>query len=140
MTKVWLAPLLNEIADVAGLPAALLIAEVRGGSQVYIPARPASDHWLTQTVGPEAAEAICAHFRVDGTRGATLVIPAGPESGMNSIGRRVDTLLKQGVSVDEIARQVKVHRTTVFRRKANLNLPSNNDPNQPDLFGDTLSR
>lgn len=136
MTTPWLPPLLMTIAEVAGIDAALLVAQVRGGSQVYIPAFAERDHWLTQAVGPEAADKICAHFRVDGKRGATVVIPVGPESGMNRIGRWVDQLLREGVPVDEIARTTRVHRTTVFRRKANLNLPPKDDPNQPDLFAD----
>lgn len=40
-------------------------------------------------------------------------------------------MLRQGVSADRIAREVRVHRTTVFRRKA---AQDDTDPRQGSLF------
>lgn len=68
MSYDWLPPLLAEIAEVAGLDAALALAEARGGSRITIPARPRPDHWFAQTVGMEAAEKIAAFYRVGGKR------------------------------------------------------------------------
>lgn len=126
MSFDWLPPLLAEIAEVAGLDAALAVAAARGGSRATIPARPRPDHWLTQAVGAEAAQQICDHFRV-GNSGAVLEIPVGTQAQKQ---RRIDEMLREGVSADKIARQLQVHRTTVFRRKAS----GGHDPRQGSLF------
>lgn len=131
MGYTWLPPLLNRIADVAGMDAALRVAELRGGSQVYIPPKAAPDHWLTQAVGPEAAQHICDLF-TEGLAGCHITIPVGPHSGANRTRAQVDEMLRQGISANEIARTAQVHRTTVFRRKLALRP----DERQPDLFGD----
>lgn len=136
MSFTWLPPLLNTIADVAGNEAALALARARGGSRVSIPARAKDDHWLVEVVGREAADKICDHFRVgtNGT-GVALDIPTGPESPMNKLldnnRKSIDQMLADGVSVDLIARRVRVHRTTVFRRKAKTGIV---DTRQSDLF------
>ena len=131
MSGDWLPPLLREIADVAGEEAALRIAEARGGARVFIPAQAAPDHWLTQAVGPEAAAAICAHFRA-GEGGLSLDLPLGPHSAARRTARRVDEMIREGVPANEIARQARVHRTTVFRRKAAM---EGGDDRQGELFG-----
>lgn len=138
MSFSWLPPLLNEIADVAGVDAALALADARGGSRVTIPAKLKADHWLNEVVGPEAAEKLCKHFRVglERQKGAQLDIPLGPKSPLNSLlhtnQRKIDEMLSAGIRPDEIARTLKVHRTTVFRRQALLRDPP---PKTPDLFG-----
>lgn len=134
MSYDWLAPLLAEIADVAGLPAALALAEARGGSRITIPARPGPDHWIVRTIGAEAAERLCAHFRVGecGTKGATIELPVGPSGSAAAIRAKIDGLLRQGVSADKIAVSMRVHRTTVFRRKARIDGP--HDPRQTSMF------
>jgi len=83
-----LPALLSEIAEVvgealkdrkAGVEAALKLAQAKGGQRVHIPAQARADHWLAQTLGQRAADAICAHYRVgeEGERGAELDIPLG---------------------------------------------------------------
>lgn len=126
----WLPPLLAEIAEVAGLDAALALAEARGGSRITIPAYPRPDHWFAQTVGAEAAAKISKHFRV-GNSGAVVELPVGPSGAQAATRRRIDAMLRQGVSADRIAREVRVHRTTVFRRKATMD---DDDPRQGRLF------
>ena len=56
MSYDWLPPLLAEIAEVAGLDAALALASARGGSRITIPAHPRADHWFARAVGMEAAQ------------------------------------------------------------------------------------
>ncbi len=129
MSYTWLAPLLNQIAEVAGLEAALALAAERGGSRVSFPARLPQKHWLIDCVGKEAAELICEEFR-GGNYGAAVDLPVGPTGTANALRRDVDRMIRDGVSPDQIAMKMKVHRTTVFRRKANLGLKDN----QPDLF------
>lgn len=130
MSYEWLPPLLAEIAEVAGLDAALALAEARGGSRITIPAYPRADHWFAQTVGMEAAKQISDHFRV-GNSGAVVELPVGPSGAQAATRRRIDAMLRLGVSADRIAREVRVHRTTVFRRKASMD---DDDPRQGRLF------
>jgi len=139
MSYTWLPPLLNTIADVAGLDAALAIADARGGSRVSFPKNLGGDHWLVQCVGNEAAALLCDHFR-NSINGGVVDIPVGPVSAANVVRRKIDQMLRNDVSPDEIARTLRVHRTTVFRRKANLE-PAGKRPdylhakdNQLDLF------
>lgn len=129
MSYTWLAPLLSEIAEVAGLDAALALAAARGGSRVSFPAKLPKTHWLIDCVGLEAATLICEEFR-GGTYGGVVDLPVGPTGSANAVRREVDRMIKAGMSADQIAMKMKVHRTTVFRRKANLGLKDN----QPDLF------
>ena len=130
MSYDWLPPLLAEIAEVAGLDAALALASARGGSRITIPARPRPDHWFAEAVGMEAAQLIADHFRV-GNSGAVVELPVGPSGAQASTRRRIDEMLRRGVSADRIAREVRVHRTTVFRRKASID---DDDPRQGSLF------
>lgn len=136
MSIDWLPPLLAEIADVAGLPAALALAEARGGSRITIPARPGPDHWIVKTIGPEAAERLCAHFRtgVGGTKGAILELPVGPSGTAAQTRAKIDALLRKGVSADQIAVSMRVHRTTVFRRKSRIDPDPKHDPRQTSMF------
>ena len=139
MSYSWLPPLLNTVADVAGLEAALALADARGGSRVSFPAKPPKGHWLIDCVGQSEAELICEHFR-GGNSGRAVDVPVGPVSAANVVRRQIDQMLRAKVSPDEIAMKLKVHRTTVFRRKANLE-PEGKRPdylqrkdNQLDLF------
>jgi len=129
MSYTWLPPLLNQIADVAGLDAALALANARGGSRVSFPAKLPKEHWLIDCVGHDAAALICEEFR-GGNYGGQVDLPVGPTGSANAVRRAVDQMIKDGMSADQIAMKMKVHRTTVFRRKANLCLKDN----QPDLF------
>lgn len=51
MNDDLLPSVLGEIADVAGIAAALAIADKVGGTRINIPARVQDDHWLVETVG-----------------------------------------------------------------------------------------
>lgn len=140
MTYTWLPPLLNEIADVAGMDAALAMARARGGSRISIPAKCPPDHWIVQACGPDAAQKICDHFRV-GNKGAVVDLPLGPNGSAEATRRRVDQMIRDGVPADQIARDAGVHRTTVFRRKhvvayvdAKTGTIGKRDDRQPSLF------
>ena len=134
MSYSWLPPLLNEIADVIGVDAALALADARGGSRVSIPAKANDKHWLVKTLGREAADKLCDHFRA-GYGGSQFDLPLGPKSPLNALlhsnQRKIDEMLDAGVRPDEIARTLKVHRTTVFRRQALVRTPK---PKERDLF------
>ncbi|MGR3484046.1 MAG: helix-turn-helix domain-containing protein [Paracoccaceae bacterium] len=130
MTKHWLPPLLNEIADVAGVDAAIALAKLRGGSRISIPKTASDDHWITVAVGREAADAICAHFSGGGDGRVQVDLPLGPTSAQAGIRRAIDAMLEEGRSADDIARTLRVHRSTVFRRAAARGASDD----QPDLF------
>lgn len=127
MNYDWLPPLLAEIAEVTSLDAALALAAKRGGSRISIPAKMPDDHWIAQTIGITHARALAEHFR-GGNSGALVELPVGLASQTR---RRIDAMLAQGVSADQIAMQLRVHRTTVFRRKAQA---SAKDDRQGSLF------
>lgn len=132
MSYSWLPPTLNEIADVAGLDAALAMAQARGGSRVSLPAKPKQNSWLVDAVGFDAAEKICAHYRTGygGTKGVTLDLPVSPDMNLLKRRRKIDELLQNGLSADQIAIRTGAHRTTVFYRKRHAK-PT---PKLPDLF------
>lgn len=117
MGNHWLPALLAEIADVAGLDAALAIAEARGGTEVYIPPSAPDDHWLTETAGAAAAEAICAHFAGNG-RGCRIEIPLGPKGAAARLRRQVDRMIADGKSEREIALATGYSGRGVRMRKA----------------------
>lgn len=123
-----LPELLAEIADVAGLEAALAIAEAKGGQRVYLPPYPKADHWLVATVGLDAAQKICEHFRLldpdgreQGGRNVPLVVPMGPSAGAGNIARRrLEEGLQEGLPVREAARRAGLHERTGFYAKARM--------------------
>ncbi|BBF92377.1 helix-turn-helix domain-containing protein [Blastochloris tepida] len=127
---------LAEIAAVTDEATALRIAMHVGGLQkVYFPAQVGDDHWLIGLVGRQAAEAICAHFAVDG-RGQRLDIPlagGGTYQQMRrTIARRVHELDQAGASSREIARQVGLSQRRVHAHRAAHR--GHRDKKQGELF------
>ena len=53
---------LREIAEVAGVDAALRISDLRGGARVNIPSRVTPDCGLSLAVGEDKAQALSRHF------------------------------------------------------------------------------
>lgn len=124
---------LAEIAAVAGLPAALGVAEAKGGGRAYIPLRPGPNHWLTRAVGAPAAQKIADHFAA-GSAGVELQIPVGPAGSYSRQQRiraaRMSALVEEGHSTDRIAREVGTTRSSVKRFKQKLR----RDDGQGSLF------
>lgn len=128
--------LLGEIAEIAGLEAALAIAEEVGGTRVSIPARVADDHWLVKTAGREAAEKICDHLRIlspDGREAGArhVVIPRGPTGLMAKARTRLAKELEAGTSAREAARRSGLSERTAWRMRARL---QDEDDSQGKLF------
>ena len=127
-----LPSIIREIADVAGLDAAMALAESYGGTIVYIPHRVGAKHWLVDAVGRKAADAICAHYRIldaDGRAvGLRLQIPLAGTGVMAKAIRRLAKLLETGtVTPPRAARLCGVHDRTAWRVKAKMQ-PSEDDP------------
>lgn len=103
---------LQEIAEAAGLRAALRLAAIYGGQTVYIPGRIDEDHWLVHAVGFEAAEKICEAFRLRGS-GSKLLIPMARRSLLN-------LALAKGCSIREAVAAFRVHERTVWRARRRM--------------------
>lgn len=117
MTHEWLPQSLREIADVAGLDAALALAEAYGGRRVKLPSSFRPGSWLDKTVGEVAARAIVQHF---GT--TPLDIPlagAGTYAQMRrNMAMRFDELTAANASAAQIARELGITERAVRLRRA----------------------
>ena len=134
MSYGWLPGALAEIAEVAGLDAALKLAEARGGTEIYVPARAGDDHWLVATVGREAADVICRHFGIrpptdrgdrgrdyrDSNRGVRVSLPLGPRGSIRKIRATVERMIGEGRSTNEIALACGYTSRGVEKRKARV--------------------
>jgi hypothetical protein len=112
----WLPQVLAEIAEVAGLDAALKLAEKRGGTEVYIPLSAADDHWLVELVGRDAADAICAYFQ----HGVKVTLPAGPRGSLAKIRATAERMIAERRPTSEIALACGYTLRGVWKRKARL--------------------
>lgn len=121
---------LAEIAEVIGVDGALRLAQVAGGTDMYIPAKIDDDHWLAKALGSDLARKLCEHYRVGGfvsgnsggtermsQQGIRLVMPMA-----TSIIRTaaIQDGLQQNLSANEIARRVGCHIRTVRRHRNKL--------------------
>ncbi len=133
-----LPPNLREIAEVAGLEAAMQLAAEYGGIQVKIPRRVGSEHWLVKCVGLKAAEAICAHYLVRDADGHPvgnfrMLIPKGSTGIMAQARQRLARELQDGdISVREAAKRAGLGERAGWRMKAKLR--GRRDDRQGDLF------
>lgn len=113
-----LPPLLAEIADVAGIEAALAIAEAKGGQQVFIVAHLRPGNWLIEAVGIEKATLISDHF-CSGRSRQKLTIPFGPAGSYQALRRRTARALEdaasRGESANQMAARAGVTTRTVHR-------------------------
>lgn len=113
-----LPPLLAEIAEVAGLDAALAIAEAKGGQDVFIVARLRLDNWLAVAVGMEKAERISFHF-CSGRSRQKLSIPFGPKGSYLAERRRsaraLAEALSSGATANEMAKAAGVTNRSARR-------------------------
>jgi hypothetical protein len=124
----WLPEVLAEIAEIAGLDVALKLAEARGGTEIYIPASAADDHWLVELIGREAADAICGYFAFapgDTSRsgrqkhhGIAVMLPVGPAGSITRLRAKADRMIAEKRPTTEIARALGYTTRTVERRKA----------------------
>lgn len=119
---------LSEIADVAGEPAAVLLASHVGGTRVFIPAKVSDSHWLVECVGRQKAELICKHFTVDG-RGQRIDVPLGGAGAYpqlrRAIAKRLHDLDRGKRSASQQAREVGVTERTVHRHRASHRVTTN---------------
>jgi hypothetical protein len=123
MTYTWLPELLAEIAEAAGLDAALKLAAAYGGVRRTFPARIRSDsHWLAACVGREAADKICAHFAQGSGSGVSagikVLVPLGPTGSIAGARRRLAQALAEGKSASEAARAAGMTERSAYRARS----------------------
>jgi hypothetical protein len=111
--------ILQEIADAAGIDAALKIAKAKGGTNVCLPGVDGArrDCWLTRLVGEEAAVKIALSY---GPKGGRVDIPLGPFSRSALVAAEIRRRLEAAESVSEIARAVGCGARAVYRHKERL--------------------
>lgn len=100
-----LPALLAEIAEVAGIEAALAVAEAKGGQEVFVVSRLRPDNWLVKAVGQQKAQAISDHF-CSGRYRQKLDIPFGPKGSYLAERRRVARALADAQSAGASANQM----------------------------------
>jgi len=103
--------ILAEVADLAGVAAALALAERYGGDKVHVPARPRPDSPLARCIGADTASALGERYG-----GENIAVPLGPVNRT----RRVEVMLCDGARPVEIIRKLRVSRRTVERAAARL--------------------
>ncbi len=127
--------ILAEIAEVAGEEAALAIARVRGGSQIYVPPVPPANHWLCQLIGADRARKVCDQLTA-GVGPRRVDLPQGPTGKLNAIRAsdqaEIDRLIRAQRSERDIALSTGYTERTVRRRRAKLGKPA--DTRQITLF------
>ncbi|QFR32402.1 hypothetical protein [Ancylobacter sp. TS-1] len=114
-----------EIVGVIGLPAAVKLADARGGTKITIPSRVSASHWLVEIIGREAADQLCAHYRTlapEGwERGTVLDMPRGPTGTLHqALGRarrQMAEALEAGQTAADAARVSGMTRRTAFRMR-----------------------
>lgn len=112
-----LPALLAQIADIAGVTAAIAVARAKGGTKAYFPVDPQPGNWLVEAVGPTAAAAICREV-VSGAKGDWIEVPFGPTGSWAEIRRRVVEMDAAGHSAPAIARACGITDRSVRRSRA----------------------
>lgn len=91
---------LREIAEVAGLPAALAIAEHWGGIRLDMPATPDGTHRLAAVVGMQAAAQLAEEYQ-----GEQLDIPRAAKALRQVIYQTIAQRYADGASAAQLARE-----------------------------------
>ena len=107
--------LLDEIAQVAGLEAALLVAREKGGTRAHFSSRPQADNWLAKLVGIDAARAIGQSQCAPGAASVHLNVPLGPLSPHIARWQLILDRVAQGHSNARIAMEFRVDYKTIQR-------------------------
>lgn len=129
--KIRLPGILAEIAEVAGVEAALAIARVRGGTQIYVPPKPANDHWLCRLIGRDEAMAVCERLTC-GVGPLRVDLPLGPVGQAAKIRARIDAMIVEQRSERDIALATGYTTRSIRRRVAKLGIKR--DDAQMDLL------
>lgn len=127
--RAYFSPLLNQIADCAGIRAALLLGRDKACQRIYIPAKISPGHWLLELLGDEACARVIKEFG-----GQQLDIPPALGGQIRRRRRAIIQMSKDGWSINQIAGTLGVARSTVTdtRRDTGLRVGGT----QKSLFDD----
>jgi hypothetical protein len=121
---------LAEIAEIAGMSAALAILRARRGSKAYIPAPDRlgrAGRWLVEAVGIESARVIAERFA-----GCSIELTMGGGGSRAQTWAALRKALDAGHDVGAAARLAGVSQRTARRHKNGH--VGRGDPRQGDLF------
>lgn len=107
---------LAEIAEAAGVAAALQLVRELGGREIKLSAKP--DGKLARIVGAEAARQIVAALGNE-----KITVPMANLRGQGGRRAAAARMLDEGASISQVAGAVDVHERTVFRVKAETRKP-----------------
>lgn len=111
-----------EIAEAAGVAAALQLVRELGGREIKLSAK--TDGKLARIVGADAARKIVAALGNE-----KITVPMAHLRGQRGRREAAARMLDEGASISQVAGAVDVHERTVFRVKAETKKPGS-------LFGD----
>ncbi len=111
-TNPQLPGILAEIAEAAGIDAALAVARAKGGGRAYFPETPRPQSWLVEAVGADRA-AVIGRLFASGRGGIELEVPGGPALACVARWREIYRRLAAGQSKPEIARALGISHRTV---------------------------
>lgn len=107
---------LGEIADAAGVAAALQLVRELGGREIKLSAK--VDGKLARIVGAEAARKIVAALGNE-----KITVPMAHLRGQRGRREAAARMLDEGATISQVAGAVDVHERTVFRVKADTKKP-----------------
>ncbi len=114
MSYAWLPQIYREIAEGAGLDAALGLARVRAGQRISVPRNWRAAPWMAEAMGEKGAKTLCDLYG-----GELIDLPTNPAegAGQRARARRIARALDDELSANQIAGQESVSRWTVFYHK-----------------------
>jgi hypothetical protein len=130
--RPYLPSTLMEIAEIAGLDAALKVGTIYSSKRLYVPRRIGARHELAELVGLDAARKMVARYGGD-----TLVIPPAL-AGQARTRREAIHRMTGEASQTEIAHALGIARSTVQRQQAKARGKAQarrGGKGQGDLFG-----
>ena len=87
---------LQEVAEIIGLPAALVLARRWGGRRLWVGQQPTDA--LTMYLGSDAARRLCAHYQ-----GEALDVPACSNALMGQRDAAIHAKRAQGVRISDLS-------------------------------------
>ncbi|GJD93387.1 hypothetical protein [Methylobacterium iners] len=109
VSSLRLPPVLRDIADVAGVAAALKLAQAKGGTRIYVPRKISEGHWLAELLGMEAASAVRKLYA-----GENIAVPLGLSGALQNARRIAREALDKGASVSQAARAAGLTERSIY--------------------------
>ena len=121
----WLPAIYRELAERAGLEAALGLAAAKGGTRVYVPLDARIAPWMVEAMGNAGAAAFVKLYG-----GEAIDLPTNPVGGQKERVRAIRKALAEGESANAVAARFRSSRRHMFWHKARMRETAA----APDLF------